>query len=689
MGGQSAADWIVKAINGDDIPEIHRSQYNAQTVFSKGSANICCLQATCAGWFWYHRDQNKARAVLRAWEGYLGLGKWYTSEPWTSHRYGSWINMSYEATLHLARMLGNETVVEGLARYLRFEMLSTILTMGWASQPGFGYSYARGGSRSWCGWDTPSGKGTGDPYKHLIEQAGIGRNVNNWLGKCPEANWELEPILKALKKHGHRRWDYLAGGDKTLCQGLVALRSMNPAGLHDLNTLIARIRDCNVSFHGAVHLIKTDHGTAWISEKTHGAGSTSFMVGKVWYAGQRNPSENQQVWADKYSKHFAPIFEGNKARRADPGGFGSVDHDGTKYVLKAWTGAGDCSNGYLPGPNKHNDGRDNPRDPDGWKAGPQVVTLGGSRVWHVRMDGKKSVKLVYPDGGTAPPPPPPTGRVDMLELMAPSSVHFAKTSSGGGRMSTVRDDENRVFAIVKGRQGMAWDWYYWDDNWIYHVITEDGGWDDPTTFKSHIAPGVIWCRRFATLGESFASSTRYHQWANCSRGPVLSLGDARTTLHGRAYTAGELGLHSDDVPRSTVCYRIDWRWGPNVGQTETFTYASGWGFLDWDLAGFDVKPTNLATLEPLVQPVFNCFDVPKWVDKEMRNDAPPPPPPPDDGPGWHTVEVSRGFLKFDSDTARKAIETIEGGDNHVAITQIALLPGDLAALLSELKKLNL
>ena len=86
-----------------------------------------------------------------------------------------------------------------------------------------------------------------------------------------------------------------------------------------------------------------------------------------------------------------------------------------------------------------------------------------------------------------------------------------------------------------------------------------------------------------------------------------------------------MGMASSDVPSSTVCYRLDWRWGPSIENLETFTYADGWGHLDWDLSGHDVKPFNQRSSKPLVQPDFPCFNVPDWVDENLRPDDPSPP----------------------------------------------------------------
>jgi hypothetical protein len=269
----------------------------------------------------------------------------------------------------------------------------------------------------------------------------------------------------------------------------------------------------------------------------------------------------------------------------------------------------------------------------------------------------------------------------MLEVMAPASIGFAKTSSIKGINSTIRDDENRVFAMVKGHEGTAWDWFYWDDDYIYHVITEDLGWLTPRAFKSHVAPGVIWCKRFATLGESHTSSTKYHRWDNCVQAPAISLTHAKTTLHPRTYTAGELGFASSDVPGSTVCYRIDWRWGPGVEHIETFTYAVGWGFLDWDLAGYDVKPYNLVSPKPLVQPVFPCFNVPEWVDDNLRGGAPPG--------GWHTIRTPHSaYMKMSNAEVLASYQKIQSGGaggNHMITRQCAVEQRDVPSVEQQLK----
>ena len=317
----------------------------------------------------------------------------------------------------------------------------------------------------------------------------------------------------------------------------------------------------------------------------------------------------------------------------------------------------------------------------------------GMRTWFVNQDGdiskgaKQMLRFVGsdpdPDLGNGEPPPPPPDRIDMLELMAPKGVDFAKTSARGGRMSTIRDDENRIFVLSK-YDGATWDWFWYDDDFIYHFLTEDGDKDDTTAFKTHAAPGVIWCRRFATLGESHVSSPYIYPWRNCTQGSAHPLHSANTRLHDTAYTAAQLSMESDDVPGSTICYRIDWRWGPTINELETFTYATGWGWLDWDADGHDVKPFNMRSPKPIIQPQFPCFDVADWVDENMRPDDPPPPPP--NGGGWYSIHAD-SYLKFTNATAAAALATINGGSNHFEVSQVALGPTELAAVQRELTKI--
>ena len=149
-------------------------------------------------------------------------------------------------------------------------------------------------------------------------------------------------------------------------------------------------------------------------------------------------------------------------------------------------------------------------------------------------------------------------------------------------------------------------------------------------------------------------------------------------------------MASDDVPGSTVCYRLDWRWGPDIGHLETFTYAVGWGHLDWDHYGDDVAPFNQRSPKPLVQPDFPCFNVPDWVDENLR---PVDPPPDGEVPpgGWHTIRTPHAaYMKMNNAEVMESYEKIKAGGaggNHMITRQCAVEQQDVPTVERQLKSI--
>ena len=392
------------------------------------------------------------------------------------------------------------------------------------------------------------------------------------------------------------------------------------------------------------------------------------LEGNPWASRNRPVGYKWPIYQDEFSSCGRSIHsnskEGAKAIRV------SLDFFRRKKTPLAWLTMGGTS------PNYGGEG--------GWGMHTQLVNSKGE----VSLSGQEMLRFFGKPQYEGPTDPPPVGKVDMLELIAPSSGQFAKTRSEGGMHTLIRYDEDRTFVIVKGAPGKAWDWFYWDDEFIYHVITTDVPKDDATAFKSHVAPGVVWCRRFATLGESHTSSPVIHRWADCVKGPAHSLSAAKTTLHDRTYTAGELGMASSDVPGSTVCYRLDWRWGPNIEQLETFTYATGWGFLDWDCHGHDVAPYNKRSPKPPAQPDFPCFNVPDWIDENMRPSEPPPDGEVPPG-GWHTVRTPHAaYMKMNNQEVVDSLAKINAGGpggNHMITRECAVEAQDVPTVKAQLE----
>lgn len=64
-----------------------------------------------------------------------------------------------------------------------------------------------------------------------------------------------------------------------------------------------------------------------------------------------------------------------------------------------------------------------------------------------------------------------------------------------------------------------------------------------------------------------------------------------------------------------------------------------------------------------------------------------PPLPPSGKPGWHSIETDNAHLKFTNSMAAASLSIINRGGNHFPVSEVALPPGELAALQRELLKI--
>jgi len=633
-----------------------------------GSQNYGPMAGANALVHWENKgNRGKVNEILDAWGEYAKLD--YLTTEWACcNIYIAFISMGVMTAADMAAKVGRKDLAESLWKHTRTGAVLSALSAGWKPNPGpkgfGGHPVTMCGSRSFSGRIMYELSCDTFACSALAYYTGMDPVPATSMEKAQQQYFKIQNIWGATSE----------------ARAVLKRVILNQYSEADLDLCIAWLND-GPGFAADAAIIRTTNMVAWCNLSSVNTGSTSYIPAKAWYAGT------------------AP-----ESRWGIPKNHGVCTVD---YPRRAWGGrvVGELvDGGYRAQRVTVHPKRRPPKDsvwryqPNSWfdetkpegennRPGWSSLAFAGDPRLDLRV-GRAGVQLVYPDG-VEPPPPPPPDQVDMLELLAPSSVPFTKVTpkcvkcgaktKGTGRIATIRDDERRVFVVVKGAHGTSWDWFYWDDNYIYHVITEGGERGDPTAFKSHIAPGVIWCKRFATLGETHASSPLIYQWANCEQGPAHSLPSASTRLHDRSYTAGELDMASNDVPSSTVCYRLDWRWGPSIENLETFTYAAGWGFLDWEYSGHPTLPNNQRSTKPIVEPDFPCFDVAEWVDEHMRPVDPPPP-----SGGWYTIFTERAYLKFDGATAQIALDEINAGKNHLTITQVALEPAELAKVKAEL-----
>jgi len=646
---------------GDPYPV----RYDGQNIVGNkpaGSQNYGPMAGANALVHWENKgNRGKVNEILDAWEGYARLD--YLTTEWACcNIYIAFISMGVTTAADMAAKVGRKDLAEALWKHTRTGAVLSALSAGWKSNPGpggfGGHPVTMCGSRSFSGRIMYELSCDTFACSALAYYTGMDPVPATSMEKAQQQYFKIQNIWGATSE----------------VRAVLKRMILNQYTDTDLELCIAMLRD-GPGFAADAAIIRTSNMVAWCNLSSVNTGSTSYIPAKAWYAGT------------------AP-----KSRWGIPLNHGVCTVD---YPRRAWGGrvVGEfVDGGYRAQRVTVHSKRRPPKDsvwryqPNSWfdetkpegqnnRPGWSSLALTGDLRLDLRV-GRSGVQLVYPDG-EPPPPPPPPDKVDMLEAMAPKGVPFTKvTTNGTGRIATIRDDASRVFVVVKGANGTAWDWFYWDDTDIYHVITEGGEKGDPTAFKSHAPPGVKWCRRFATLGETLVSGPVIYQWSNCVQGPEHRLGSAITKLHSRSYTAGELGMASNDVPSSTVCYRLDWRWGPDTRNVETFTYAVNWGFLDWYHSEHSTLPNNQRSPKPVVEPVFPCFDVADWIDENMRPVDPPPP-----GGGWHSIETQRSVLKFNTATAEQALAEINAGKNHLTITQVALYPEELAQVKRELEQI--
>ena len=246
-----------------------------------------------------------------------------------------------------------------------------------------------------------------------------------------------------------------------------------------------------------------------------------------------------------------------------------------------------------------------------------------------------------------PPPDPPEDLIDMVELMAPSSMEgFHMGHKATSKRGVFHDRKNRIVYVVKNKAGDTWDVWWYDDEWIYLWVTEKA-WNTPHDYKRH-HPGnnVRFCPRFARPGypgERQVVDTTFTIATACVEYPPGDLAGGATEFHGpfRADNAGIRGTSiGGDVPNLAACYTNHWLWN-DENVLEEYVYAVGYGGVQWTsyhkgpngswVVTNEGKTNNLRLAGGAPEPFFPCFDIPAAVAKlrELPPTPPPPPPAPD------------------------------------------------------------
>jgi hypothetical protein len=143
--------------------------------------------------------------------------------------------------------------------------------------------------------------------------------------------------------------------------------------------------------------------------------------------------------------------------------------------------------------------------------------------------------------------------------------------------------------LIKGRSGFPWDGNYFDDECIYHSVTEGiHGWQDPTSYKIFRSKswnsrgGIAWCPRWLdpannTTQDLTSDDTTYETWENGKLINTQNLGGkCICNLRGpKNAIVGKLGLQNIVVQ--------SYQWDRDLRHMETNTYALNLGWVKWEL----------------------------------------------------------------------------------------------------------
>jgi hypothetical protein len=460
MGGESANEWVLPAIKGEEVPPDQRQEFSMVDVQGgHGSANIPCLQAATAAWWGYHHDKGHMNNVLDAWIGYMNLNQWYTKEPFSCFRYGSWIRKSYFAMEGLCRKLGEDALMKEFQDYLRFDMLVAALSAGWGdwqTDQGMCYPVARGGARSWVAPKGDSGYYDQPPYPHLCEMGSYGVDFSNLVGRSNKASWETHPEIQEMKnRFGINKWVFFTSDEKAMMKRLAKTSSRSTQSDNDVALAASLIMATGARAKIGVSIAKTTQGVAFICHESASSGSTSFKYGSVWYKNQRPAGECFETWADQMDKSFSWTAACGYARRADVGGRGRmvVLADGVRIECQA-KGGTSASGATVP-PDSYWDqslGDHSIGNPDNYRQGWRPCTLKGSIIWHVEIKKNGQGVFIHDGGDPVDPPvdPPPTDIPPggWNTVITPHQAHM-KMNNEQVMENYVRTQEGRNHMVTK------------------------------------------------------------------------------------------------------------------------------------------------------------------------------------------------------------------------------------------------
>jgi len=292
MGKESANDYYLAAIRGEDIPVEHMTGWHPETIVTDpagGSDNYQTLWGSNRAWWAYHHNRSELDRVLDAWAGYASI-PFMQDEAWTSHVYLPWKEQRAVDVRGIASHVGRDDVADAMLPLLKSFRAQAALSSGWQRLTTGedwlkGYPCMMTGARSFASppgpdgtrrypdgrplepWKWMTSRGTFAGYMMLqaMGYVAVPREIRNQLG--PDA-WEKCHGVTAAEKSALRR----------ICR--------DQASSNDILMALDAIND-GPRFKNSADIIRTNKAVAWFNPKSFNQGSTHFMYFKIWFANRR------------------------------------------------------------------------------------------------------------------------------------------------------------------------------------------------------------------------------------------------------------------------------------------------------------------------------------------------------------------------------------------------------------------
>lgn len=341
MASHDAWQWLHRAIHGERVPENMRTAYDREDVYGPGSTNIRSMHAHNDLWHCIHHDRARLSRVRDAVLTALTKRSWWDIEPFTRHRYGSWI---WEAQLGFWAAgvhLRDAALRDAAAASLNTCHVMLALSAGWEAYTPAGDNRQHGyrttftGARSWVG-DRPTGKGSyrdgqGRWFRPFTLDYSPMDNILWWVLGKGKATGERADVVAAVLRIADPRKDLLFRGPARLLEDLAAGPARRGSHLAAINRLPGLLAGRILPKVPCV-VVRTDRAVAFLVERSINPGSTHFRYAQVWSDRPFDFDGDYPHW--KRDRRQAWLVADDTMRQHGKSGRGDLVLDGDRATLR-------------------------------------------------------------------------------------------------------------------------------------------------------------------------------------------------------------------------------------------------------------------------------------------------------------------------------------------------------------------